>query len=148
MSEYTCLKCGEEVGMMGHGSSPCPGKLSKKATELGRLRAEARERARNAPKIAGLYEMEFRAGPPRDKEYEEITDPFEKGRWAERIDRAIRDIDASLGAVESCCAYARARGVLHDPPPTEKELREYRTYLEVGRYIEGLSDRLFKIRVK
>jgi hypothetical protein len=42
MSEYTCPKCGEEVGMMGHGPSPCSGKLSPRATELGRLRIDLR----------------------------------------------------------------------------------------------------------
>jgi hypothetical protein len=39
MSDWTCPKCGEEVSMMGHApDSPCPGRLSEKATELGRLR--------------------------------------------------------------------------------------------------------------
>ena len=43
MSDYTCPKCGEAVSMMGHGtSSPCPGVLSEKATELGRLRVRVR----------------------------------------------------------------------------------------------------------
>lgn len=40
MGEYTCPLCGEAVGMMGHGPQPCPGKLSPKATERGRLRVE------------------------------------------------------------------------------------------------------------
>jgi hypothetical protein len=43
MSEYTCPVCGEEVGMMGHGPSPCLGKLSPKATEKGRLRVRVYE---------------------------------------------------------------------------------------------------------
>jgi hypothetical protein len=43
MSDYTCPKCGEPVSMMGHGAtSPCPGQLSEKATELGRLRVRVR----------------------------------------------------------------------------------------------------------
>ena len=42
MREYTCPKCGEEVGMMGHGPQPCLGRLSPKATESGRLRIELR----------------------------------------------------------------------------------------------------------
>jgi len=49
MSDYTCPKCGEAVGMMGHGSSPCLGKLSSKATELGRLRVLAHQSQASCP---------------------------------------------------------------------------------------------------
>ena len=50
MSEYTCPKCGEEVGMMGHGSAtPCLQSLSPKATELGRLRVELANAERRCP---------------------------------------------------------------------------------------------------
>jgi ribosomal protein S27AE len=71
MSNYTCPKCGEPVSMMGHGaSSPCLGKLSEKATELGRLRVRVRvlldELERNTPICpfcnAGRFEPTATAG--------------------------------------------------------------------------------------
>lgn len=60
MSEYTCPKCGEEVGMMGHGpSSPCSGKLSLEATELGRLRVKLDQAERK------ITELTLNGGPPK-----------------------------------------------------------------------------------
>jgi hypothetical protein len=114
------------------------------------------EKGRAASAAAlGCREIYFRALPPTDKEYEEITDPAVIAEWKERFERQIEDvkrITASHAAFDEWrlqrlrAEEGVTRRIMYHP--TFEEMMIYLRILETQCCIPGLAERLFSVKVK
>jgi hypothetical protein len=99
-----------------------------------------------------IREVCFRPLPPVDQVYEEITDPEQIAWWKVRFEQEIEKVKRVTLSREAFDAFLqqcrKEGGFFMHPPPTFEETVDLLRILETQRFIPGLSERLFSIKVK